>query len=326
MKRRKRHAQNCDGDGLGRRGAGWLVASVLAAEQTTIFTTKDFARTGRCGRTRPITRNNTPGQLTGHGAEYRALPRTVARSAPRDVYGSEGTGTAGRDESRQPLSVQDARPSTIRRGLRMRRAGPSTPRRRSPIGAARWDAARCRGRPRTGERRRQILTPKYQEYYVQQLKAASEARTWRRRSMCLPRGFFASLSAGIRRHAQQGLDACPSSNTENTTRWIYTDGSGHSPEAIQLSQMARGIGRFLERRHAGRPHQPDPGLEGRTGSASSPTSSKPSRNTGAWVTGSTARSRSMTRCVRGAGVAEGEFHLEQGHQAGGPADLQHVHR
>ena len=35
-----------------------------------------------------------------------------------------------------------------------------------------------------------FLKPKYQEYYVQEMKAASEGRGWSPSSICLPDGFF----------------------------------------------------------------------------------------------------------------------------------------
>ena len=53
-----------------------------------------------------------------------------------------------------------------------------------------------------------LLTPKYREYFVQEMRAVSEGRTWGAGSFCLPGGFIASLGAEefivLRR---QGLDA-----------------------------------------------------------------------------------------------------------------------
>ena len=74
-------------------------------------------------------------------------------------------------------------------------AAPSTPRTRSPTGAA---AGRAGGRSRrrqSGERIVAMLTPQYQEYFVQDCEGRAEGRIWGAGAFCLPGGFFSSLGA-----------------------------------------------------------------------------------------------------------------------------------
>lgn len=52
--------------------------------------------------------------------------------------------------------------------------------------------------------------------------------------MCLPRGFFASLDASEFIVTPNQVWTLSTSFTENTIRWIYTDGSGHAPAQLQF--------------------------------------------------------------------------------------------
>ena len=79
------------------------------------------------------------------------------------------------------------------------------------------------------------LTPQYREYYVQQVKAESEGRHWWASSFCLPDGFVRGLWRNHREFILRPgrVWILTSILTETQVRWLYTDGTGHSPEALQ---------------------------------------------------------------------------------------------
>lgn len=79
-----------------------------------------------------------------------------------------------------------------------------------------------------------MLTPRYQEYFVQDMWALATGRTWGANAFCLPGGFVTAV-----RDAEEFI-ATPervwilgAGNNRNYIRWIYTDGSGHSAEDYQ---------------------------------------------------------------------------------------------
>ena len=74
-----------------------------------------------------------------------------------------------------------------------------------------------------------MLTPKYREYFVQDVKAAAEGRIWGAGSFCLPGGFFPSLGAEEFIVTPDKVWTLAAGNGENYIRWIYTDGSEHTP-------------------------------------------------------------------------------------------------
>jgi hypothetical protein len=83
-----------------------------------------------------------------------------------------------------------------------------------------------------------LLTPKYQEYYVQELKASTEGRIWSPNSFCLPNGFFPTLSANEFVVTPEKVVTLTEGNGWNGIRWIYTDGVGHTPKDLQFPKWA----------------------------------------------------------------------------------------
>ena len=77
-----------------------------------------------------------------------------------------------------------------------------------------------------------VLTPQYQEYYVQQVKAESEGRHWWAASFCLPNGFIRALWRSPKEFVlrPEKVRTISSVLVETQVRWISTDGSGHSSE------------------------------------------------------------------------------------------------
>jgi hypothetical protein len=80
------------------------------------------------------------------------------------------------------------------------------------------------------------LTPKYREYFVQDVKAAAEGRIWGAGAFCLPGGFFSSVGAEEFIVTPERVWALAAGNAENYIRWIYTDGSGHTPKEAEFSK------------------------------------------------------------------------------------------
>lgn len=79
------------------------------------------------------------------------------------------------------------------------------------------------------------LTPQYREYYVQQVKAESEGRHWWATSFCLPDGFVRGLWRNHREFILRPNKVwiLASIFTETQVRWLYTDGTDHSPLELQ---------------------------------------------------------------------------------------------
>jgi hypothetical protein len=77
-----------------------------------------------------------------------------------------------------------------------------------------------------------VLTPQYQEYYVQQVKAESEGRHWWAASFCLPNGFVRGVWRSPKEFVLRPDKVWTISSilVETQVRWIRTDGSGHSSE------------------------------------------------------------------------------------------------
>ena len=75
------------------------------------------------------------------------------------------------------------------------------------------------------------LKPEYQEYYVHEMKAASEGRGWGPSAFCLPDGFFGALNP-------QEFVVTPkvvytigsNANDTNNIRWIYINAPHTAPE------------------------------------------------------------------------------------------------
>lgn len=81
-----------------------------------------------------------------------------------------------------------------------------------------------------------LLTPTYRGYFVQEVKAYTEGRVWTPGSFCLPGGFFAALEAEEFIVTPDRVWTLGAGNGSNTTRWIYTDGSGHTSKEFEFSK------------------------------------------------------------------------------------------
>src|SRR5262245_10223948 len=202
-----------------------LSLSVLAAEQTTIFNTKDFRKDKALWTNPAYFRNNTPAELVGMALNIVPYQGGGQIGAAR-LYGSEGTGKAGATNLASPYPFKAAT-EHYQSWLKEAKGGTKHTKATIPDWSGLWDAG---GGDDVGKGPAsdtvKYLKPQYQEYYVQQMKAASEARIWTPQSMCLPRGFFGFLETQEFITSPTKTWMLSSTFTENTVRWIYTDGSG----------------------------------------------------------------------------------------------------
>jgi hypothetical protein len=221
-----------------------LSAPALAAAQTTIFTTTDF-RQDRDRWTDPAYyRNNTVGQLRGMAIDFDSGGRGSGQEATARAYGSEGTGKVGALNLATPYAFTTAR-QHYDAWLKEARGGTKHSRTTIPDWSGRWigGPAGLNGGPNPASAVAALLTPRYREYFVQEIKAYTEGRIWSPGAICLPGGFFSSLEAEEFIVTPDRVWTLGAGNGSNTTRWIYTDGSGHSsPDAEFAKWHGESIG------------------------------------------------------------------------------------
>ncbi len=189
----------------------------------TIFTSEDF-RQDRVLWTDPAYyRNNTGRELTDMQVNTR--------------YGEEGSG-ADDYEIRSPYPYRTAEEHYA---AWLERSGGGTQHTIETLPD--WDGQWGGGGSWLGSRNIQAstiaaaLTPQYQEYYVQQVKAEAEGRHWWAAAFCLPDGLIRAVQRAqqfIVRPNQVTIISDLLSSIE--VRWIYTDGREHAPEEYQFPQ------------------------------------------------------------------------------------------
>ena len=209
-----------------------LALPIPALAQATIFNTKDFHQDRTLWTNPAYYRNNTPGQLAGMALNIVPYEGTGQVGAAR-LYGSQGTGTPGATDLKSPYPFKSAK-EHYEAWLKDAKGGTKHTRTSVPDWSGVWEGGPTGGGRGPASDIVKYLKPKYQEYYVQALKAASEARMWSAQSMCLPRGFFASLDAQEFVATPEKTWILSSSFTEETVRWIYTDGTGHAAEQFEF--------------------------------------------------------------------------------------------
>ena len=214
-----------------------LSPPVPAAEQTTIFTTKDF-RQDRALWTNPAYyRNNTVGQLRGMAIGVVPYEDTGQVGSSR-VYGTPGTGRPGAMTLATPYPFKTAM-EHYQAWLRDAKGDTKHTKATIPDWSGFWDGGGGGfgggGSPASDVVK--LLTPKYQEYFVQEVKASSEGRIWGPNSFCLPNGFFPTLGAREFITSPTRVWTLTEGNGWNGIRWIYTEG-GHIPTDLQFPKWA----------------------------------------------------------------------------------------
>jgi hypothetical protein len=151
------------------------------------------------------------------------------------LYGSEGTGRAGAVNLASPYPYTGAW-AHYQAWLKEAGGGIKHTRDTIPDWSGRWAGGGNFGGPNPASDIAKMLTPPYQEYFVQDLKAQTEGRIWGAGAFCLPGGFFSALGAEEFIVTPNRVWTLGAGNGSNTIRWIYTDGSGHAPEQFQFAK------------------------------------------------------------------------------------------
>src|SRR5213593_63759 len=208
-----------------------VLLSLPAAAQTTIFNTKDFRQDRDLWTNPAYYRNNTVAQLRGMAIDYDSGGRGSGQEAAARAYGSEGTGRVGGLNLASPYGFKTAW-EHYQAWLQKAGRGTRHTKETIPDWRGRWDGgpSGLNGGPNPASSVAAMLTLKYREYFVQDLKATAEGRIWGAGSFCLPGGFFSSLGAEEFIVTPEKVWTLAAGNGENYIRWIYTDGSGHSPK------------------------------------------------------------------------------------------------
>ena len=211
-----------------------LSLSAPFAQQTTIFTTSDFHRDRALWTDAAYYRNNTVGQLRGMALNITPYSDSGQVGGAR-LYGSEGTGRAGAVNLASPYPYTSAWAHYQAR-LKEARGGTTHTSATLPDWSGRWAGGASFGGANPASDSVRMLTPQYQEHFVQELKALTEGRIWGPGAFCLPGGFFAALEAEEFIVTPGRVWTLGAGNGSNTIRWIYTDGSGHAPEEFQFAK------------------------------------------------------------------------------------------
>lgn len=213
---------------------GVLLSAPAAQQKTDLFTTTDFHKDRALWTDPAYFRNNTPGQLRGMALDIVPYENS-GQVADARKYGSEGTGKAGAVNLISPHPYKTA---WEHYQARLKAAGGGTRHTKDtiPDWSGRWEGGAGFGGQAPASDTVKLLTPEYQEYYVQELKGSTEGRIWSAGAFCLPSGFFAAVGAEEFLVTPDRVVTLGAGNGNNTTRWIYTDGSPHSPEQFQFAK------------------------------------------------------------------------------------------
>jgi hypothetical protein len=214
---------------------GALTLAVPAASQNrTIFNTPDF-RQDRALWTNPAYwLNNSPGNMTGMALDVPTYEGATGQPASSRVYGTPGTARVGATNYASPYRFTTAK-EHYETWLREANGGTQHTRATIPDWSGNWGGGGGFGGGNSPVSDIvKLLQPEYQEYYVQEQKANSEGRIWSPQAFCLPTGFFSTLAAQEFLVAPGKVITMSAGNGQNWIRWIYTDGSGHSPEDLRF--------------------------------------------------------------------------------------------
>ncbi|HSG64795.1 MAG TPA: hypothetical protein VLD39_07335 [Gammaproteobacteria bacterium] len=199
--------------------AGTAAAGSAGAQ--TLFTTEDFRNDREQWADPAYYHNNTVREM-----------RNMDRAA---VYGVEGTGKVGAVDLASPYPYTSAW-QHYQAWLAAADGGTRHTSETIPDWRGRFvgGADRLDGGLNPASSVVPMLTPQYQEYFVQDMWALAQRRSWGANAFCLPGGFMTAVT-----DAEEFI-ATPdrvwilgAGNNMNYIRWIYTDDSGHSAADYQ---------------------------------------------------------------------------------------------
>jgi hypothetical protein len=211
-----------------------MSVSVPAAEQgRTLFNTPDTSQDRALWTTPAYYRNNTVSQLSGMALDIEAYGETGQASSGKP-YGSAGTGKVGATKLASPYPFRTAN-EHYDAWLKDAKGGTKHTKATLPDWGGNWEGGGAFGGGQSpASDIVKLMTPEYQEHYVQELKASTEGRMWWPNAFCLPPGFFATLGAQEFVVTPAKVYTFAAGNGWNSIRWIYTDGSGHTKEDLQF--------------------------------------------------------------------------------------------
>jgi hypothetical protein len=220
---------------LGVAGAAAWFGMAPAAAQRTIFNTPDFRQDRALWTDPAYYLNNTPGELRGMALDVPTYEGATGQPAGARLYGTEGTA----QPSATPLFKSPYSYTTAKEHyealVAQAKGGTKHTRETIPDWSGRWEGGGGFGGGRVPPSEIvKVLKPEFQEAYVQELKAATEGRIWSANAFCLPSGFFGATGFEEIIVAPHRVWTLASGNGSNSIRWIYTDGSGHSPEELRF--------------------------------------------------------------------------------------------
>ena len=201
------------------------------------------------------------GQLRGMALDIVPYENS-GQVADARKYGSEGTGKAGAVNLTSPHPYKSA---LEHYQARLKAAGGGTKHTKDtiPDWSGRWEGGAGFGGQAPASDTVKLLTPEYQEYYVQELKGLDRGADLERRGvlpsgrvLCRRRRRGIPADTGSRRHARRRQRQ--QHHALDLYRWQPA-----LPGTVSVRQVARGIDWLLGPRHAHRPYQPDSGMEGR---------------------------------------------------------------
>ncbi len=199
--------------------AGMALAGSIDAQ--TLFTTENFRADQEQWADPAYYHNNTVREM-----------RNMDRAA---VYGLEGTGKVGAADLVSPYPYTSAW-EHYQAWLAAADGGTRHTSETIPDWRGRFSggADRLEGGLNPASSVVPMLTPQYQEYFVQDMWALAQGRSWGPNAFCLPGGFMTAVT-----DAEEFI-ATPdrvwilgAGNNRNYIRWIYTDDSGHSAADYQ---------------------------------------------------------------------------------------------
>ncbi len=214
-----------------------VAVSVAAQQAPTIFTTTDFRQDRALWTDPAYYRQNTVGQLRGMAIDVDSGGRGTGQEAQARAYGSAGTGKLGALDLATPYRFTTAW-EHYQAWLKEVKGGTRHTRTTVPDWSGRWAGGPVgfTGGNNPASSVAAMLTPRYREYFVQEVRAYAEGRIWAPGAFCLPGGFFAALEAEEFIVTPGRVWLLGAGNGSNTTRWVYTDGSGHSAKEFEFAR------------------------------------------------------------------------------------------
>ena len=199
----------------------------------TIFTTENFHADDELWTDPAYYLNNTVDEIRGMALDTYVDGASGQLGSAR-VYGGEGTGQVGARALASPYEFTSAQ-QHYEAWRAAAGGGTAHTSATLPDWSGRWAlrggafGGTFRGTPNPASDVAALLTPRYREYFVQNIKATAEGRPWAPGAFCLPGGFIRSITemeeiiVTPERVWTLGAD-----NASNYIRRIYTDDSGHS--------------------------------------------------------------------------------------------------